>query len=234
MKSIALLLAIAPLAIAACTPRAFAPPARPMPLGSARTPAVGEGDVQLDGNASGEVFGPGIVAGNARYRHGVADNVAVTADAGFVRVSGDSTENPWAGLGRAGVQVASEANEDLDVAVFAGIGGGYAPAAATWASTDVGVMMSGDNKHVRPIFLVDAYFAQPFATKVFVVEDEMLRMPRTAGVQGLFGFEFGPKDRAVLVGFALAKLWSAANDVQEADSATFVGLGGGMRFESLQ
>jgi hypothetical protein len=225
------------LGIAACTPRAFTPPARPLPLSSARTPAVGEGDVQLDGNASGEVFGPAIVAGNVRYRHGIADHVALTGDAGFVRVSGDdedSNASPWAGLGRAGVQLATEANEDLDAALFAGIGGGYAPAAAGWLSTDVGVMLTGDNRHVRPIFLVDAYVAQPFATKVFEVQDEMLRMPRTAGLQGLFGFEFGPTRSAVLVGLALAQLWSAENDVQEASSSTFVGLGGGLRFDTMQ
>jgi hypothetical protein len=223
------------LAIAACTPHAFTPSARPMPLSSAKTPAVGEGDIQVDGNASGEVFGPGIHAGNLRYRRGVADNIALTGDAGFIRVSGGSSdENRWAGLGRTGVQLAAESEGDLDAALFAGIGGGYAPAAGGWVATDVGAMVVGSNKYVRPIFLFDVYAAQPFATEAFAVEDKMLRMPRTAGVQGMLGFELGPHKSAVLIGLAVAQLWSAANDVQEADSATFIGLGGGMRFDSMQ
>lgn len=232
---LALSLLLAPLA--ACTTHAFTPSARPLPLGPAKTPTVGESDVQLDGNISGEVFGPGIYSGNVRYRRGVDENFAITGDAGFLRVDGggaSSDENPWAGLGRAGVQLGSTTGGDLDAAVFGGVGGGYAPAAGGWVSSDVGAMLAGTNRYVRPIFLVDAYASQPFATKTFMVGDESLRIPRTYGVQGLFGFELGPQKSAVLLGLALAQLWSTGNDVQEADSATFIGLGGGVRFDSLQ
>jgi hypothetical protein len=237
MRSVRLALSLLLVPLAACTTHAFTPSARPLPLGPARIPTTGESDVQLDGNVSGEVFGPGIYSGNVRYRRGVDENLAVTGDAGFIRVDGNngsSDENPWAGLGRVGMQLAKETDGDLDAAVFGGVGGGYAPAAGGWLSSDVGAMLAGTNRYVRPIFLVDAYASQPVGTRTFMVGEDTLRLPRTYGVQGLFGFELGPQKSAVLIGLALAQLWSAANDVQEADSATFIGLGGGVRFDSLQ
>jgi len=207
-----------------------------MPLSPAKTPVAGHGDVQVDGNASGEVMGPAIVGGNIRYRHGITDQLALTGDLGFARAqNGDNFDGePWAALGRAGVQRSTELNEDLDGALFAGVGGGYAPAAAGWLSADTGVVVTGDNRHVRPVVVLDAYASQPFATKVFAVDDEMLRMPRTFGVQGVVGFELGPKRSAVLIGMAVSRLWAVATDVQDAQSETFFGLGGGVRFDTLQ
>lgn len=216
-----------------CSTHAFTPSARPMPLSPAQAPAPGEYDVQLDGNASGEVMGPGILAGNARYRRGVAEHVAVTGDLGFARADGASGDvNPHAGLARVGVQIHADATDEIVAAAFAGAGGGYAPAAGGWVSGDVGGMFSGTHRWVRPLLLVNVYASQPVATEVFAAGDEMLRLPRTLGVQGLFGFDLGPRDRSVMLGFAVAQLFASANDQQEAKSETFFGLGGGFRFAS--
>ena len=203
-----------------------------MPLSPVAVPAQDEHDVQLDGNLSGEVLGPTIHAGNVRYRRGVDDGVAVTADVGFARAREDepSSANPWAGLARAGVQIAGEATDELDVAAFAGFGGGIAPAAGKWVSGDVGAMISGDHRYVRPIIVGDVYASQPFATRTFEVGDVMLELPRTVGVQGLAGFDLGPRDRSFMVGFALAQLWAAPTKHDTAQSAMFVGLGAGFRF----
>jgi hypothetical protein len=60
-----------------------------------------------------------------------------------------------------------------------------------------------------------------------------VKLPRTMGAQGLFGFDLGPVDRSVMVGLAAAQLYTFENDVQEAKSETFFGLGGGFRFGAI-
>lgn len=231
LPSLALLLVPALSLTVGCANHAFTPSARPMPLSPAQAPATGESDVQLDGNASGEVMGPGIIAGNVRYRRGLTDEVALTGDLGLLRVKdAESDENPYAGMSRVGVQVHGDATDEIVAAAFAGAGAGYAPAAGGWVSGDVGGMFSGTHRYVRPLLLLQVYASQPFATEVFPSGDSMLRLPRTYGVQGLFGFDLGPRDRSVMLGLAVAQLYAVANDQQDALSETFFGLGGGFRF----
>lgn len=228
MRSSVLLLPV--LATTACATHAFTPSARPMPLSPVEIPKPHEHDLQLDGNTSGEVMGPGIVSGNLRYRRGVDDHVAVTGDVGMLKVRGDDGVSPNAGMTRVGVQVSGEATDELAATVFTGVGGGYSPIAGGWVSADTGFAIAGDHRYVRPILLVDAYASQPVGTNVFTVDDTKLRLPRTLGVQGLFGFDLGPRSRAVMLGLAVARLWSKANDVQMPLAETFIGLGGGFRF----
>lgn len=225
---------------AACSAHAYTPSARPMPLSSAEAPARGDGDLQIDGNATGEIFGPGIFAGNVRYRRGVREDLAVTGDVGLARVDGENLgQNPYAGMARVGVQLHAPANDDLHAAAFAGAGGGYAPTAGGWASVDVGGVLSGTNRYVRPIFLLDLYASEPIGAKTFMATAESnsdiddVKMPRTIGAQGLFGFDLGPRDRSIMLGLAVAKLHTFKNDVQEAKSETFIGLGGGFRFGAI-
>jgi hypothetical protein len=205
-----------------------------MPLGTAQAPARGRSDLQLDGNVTGEIMGPGIFAGNIRVRHGVSKRVALVGDVGMARADGESNGlDPRAGTARAGVHLHGDANEDVHAAVYAGAGGGYAPTAGGWASVDAGAVFTGNHRHVRPIFLVQVYGSQPIATRVFTVGDTMLRLPRTFGVQGLLGFDLGPRDRSLLLGLAIAQLSSSANDQQFARTETFFGLGAGFRFGTL-
>lgn len=214
-----------------------------MPISTAQAPARGEADVQLDGNVSGEVLGPGIFAGNVRYRRGVSDKVAMTGDVGLMRVDGDNHgQNPYAGTGRVGVQVHGPSNDDLHAAAFVGAGGGYAPTAGGFASVDVGGVLTGTNRYVRPIFLVDLYASEPIGARSFMATGEsygppadtdLVKLPRTVGFQGLFGFDLGPRDRSVMLGLAFASLHTYANDVQEAKTSTFFGLGGGFRFGAI-
>lgn len=234
---------VSTLAFVACTPHAYTPSARIMPLSTAEAPATGEQDVQVDGNATGEVFGPGVFAGNVRYRRGVREDLAVVGDVGLARVDGNNMgQNPWATSARVGVQYHAPANDDLHAAAFAGAGGGYAPTAGGYASVDVGGSLTGTNRYVRPIFVLDLYASEPLAAKTFMAyEDdfgspdpaELVKLPRTIGAQGLVGFELGRREHAVLVGLALAQLHTFENDVQEAKSETFIGLGGGFRFGAI-
>ncbi len=244
VRHLALLTVLATSLVAvACTPHAYTPSARPLPLSTAQAPARGESDVQLDGNATGEVLGPGIFGGNVRYRRGVRDDLAVVGDLGLLRVDGDNHgQNPYAGTARVGVQVHAPANDDLHAAAFAGVGGGFAPTAGGYASADVGGMLTGTHRYVRPIFLLDLYASEPLGEKPFIANQDNLgtsdsmrtvELPRTVGVQGLLGFDLGRRDRSVMLGLAIAQLHTFANDVQEARSQTFFGLGGGFRFGAI-
>jgi hypothetical protein len=238
-----IVLSVATISVAACTPHAYTPSSRPMPISAAQAPARGDYDVQIDGNASGEVLGASVENGNVRYRRGVRDDLAITGDVGLLHVHGDrADQNPFAGMARVGVQYHAPANDDLHAAAFAGAGGGYSPTAGGFASVDVGGVLTGTHRYVRPIFVLDLYASEPLGAKPFSsseeeigVPDEMqtVMLPRTIGVQGLFGFELGPRDGAVVLGIAAAQLHSFENDVQAAESSTFFGLGGGFRFSDI-
>lgn len=215
-----------------------------MPLANAQAPARGEQDVQIDGNASGEALGAGIFDGNIRYRRGVRADLAITGDVGVLKVDGDNNDqNPYAGTARVGVQVhAPTSNGDFHAAGFAGAGGGYSPTAGGFASVDVGGVLTGTNRYVRPIFLVALFGSEPIGEKSFMASKDNfggandivdVKLPRTIGVQGLFGFDLGPRDRSVVLGFAVATLHSYKNDVQDAQSDLFFGLGGGFRFGTI-
>jgi len=220
------------LLLVGCVPAAYAPPARVLPLSPAQIPRRGNFDLQLDGNTNGSALGPGVFGANLRYRQGMSEHVALVADAGFARAhyAEEGSPDPNAGMGRAGAQLATPVNEDLDAAAFAGVGAGYAPTAGGWASTDAGAIVTTTGSYVRVAAAIDGFYSQPFATKKFGVQGETLRLPTTYGVMGLLGLEVGPRDRAVVGGLALAGLHANANDVQPAQDDVFVGLGGGFRF----
>jgi hypothetical protein len=219
------------LVLGACSTHAFTPSARPMPMSPVEIPRPHEHDLQLDGNVAGEPLGPGISTGNVRYRRGVAEHVAVVGDTGIMRVDNEGGSlNPYAGTARIGAQLSGDATDEMTATAFTGAGGGYSPVAGGWMSGDIGFAVSGDHRYVRPVMQVSAYVSQPVGTKVFSVNDTMLRLPRTWGLQGLFGFDLGPRATAVMLGLAFGQLWATANDKQEALSEMFLGLGVGFRF----
>jgi hypothetical protein len=222
------------LAASACTTHAFTPSTRPMPLTTAVAPAKGTGDVQVDGSASGEPLGPGIHAGNVRYRRGVTDSLALTGDVGLARAHGEdpSSETRWAAMARAGAQVSGDLNSELAVSGFAGAGGGYAPAAGGWLGGDVGWVVSAKHSNFRPAVLAQLYISQPVATEDFMVDGTTLVLPRTFGAQALVGADIGAKSHSVVVGLAIARLWAASTTYEEAKAATFLGIGAGFRFAS--
>jgi hypothetical protein len=222
--------------VTACSTHAFTPSARPMPMSPVEIPKPQQHDLQIDGNIAGEPLGPGISTGNVRYRRGVAEHVAVVADTGLLRVDqggddeGGRGLNPYAGTARIGAQLSGDASDEMEAAFFTGGGAGYSPVAGGWVSADAGFSVSGDHRYVRPIMQVSGYVSQPVGTKVFSVNDTMLRLPLTGGLQGLFGFDLGPRSRAVMLALAVGHLWTGANDKQEALSEMFIGLGVGFRF----
>ena len=85
----------------------------------------------------------------------------------------------------------------------------------------------------RPTLVVGAYLSQPVSSEEFVVDDTTLRLPRTFGIQMLLGFDVGRRDRALLIGLAVAQLQAVTNDEDDALSETFYGLGGGFRFGAI-
>src|SRR5437879_4169654 len=124
MRSVRLALVLAPLA--GCSYQLVSPPARMVSLETARTAAPGETVVGARAAGYAAVFDPAVAIGSAGVKRGVADQVEVSADATVGHVSYDGYPNIDRGLyaGRFGAKLANRPGWG---AVFAGVGGGYAP-----------------------------------------------------------------------------------------------------------
>src|SRR5437868_6870683 len=69
-----------------CNRHIFSPPARPMQLESSATLPEGDTGVQLEGGTHAAVFGPTLVSGTLRVRHGLTDDFEGSIDASFIHV----------------------------------------------------------------------------------------------------------------------------------------------------
>ncbi|MEZ4403171.1 MAG: hypothetical protein R3B06_24315 [Kofleriaceae bacterium] len=201
-----LALLLAALPTTACTPSAITPPARTFAFDSATAPAVGQTDVQVDLARAGTPFGPELIAGGGRVRHAVRPGILVEGEAGTFAITNEgSGPGRMAYTGRAGAMFRPEGAEGLAVAFNLGAGGGYAPAAGGWASADLGAVVTGTNRWVRPVLGVDVSHSRPIGNKVFTVTEpdgtaSKLRLPVTTSLRGTAGLEIGPPDRAVILG----------------------------------
>ena len=229
------------LVVAACSPAAYAPPSRGFALDSPITPAAGHQDVQGDlGRVGAPVFGPDLVAGQARLRRAITPEVTVEGEAGVLEVTnGGSTSTPREGYtGRAGVQLGRELDDAIRGAVTAGVGGGYARAAGGWTALDLGVAVAGEGRHVRPFLGAEVSFDRALSGRTFTITDgdarTTLRLANNATLRGTLGIEFGRPEAAVLLGVSLARIFAHDNGVVSGSSSTddsdlFLALGAGVR-----
>ena len=226
------------VALGACTPRAVTPPVRTMVPDTAALPGVGRGDVALAlaTGKSGDIFGPGLVAGAGRMRQTIAPDLAIEGEVGVLAVQGDdgSGSDHNAYTGRIGLLH----RFDEHAAMFGGIGGGMSRTAGNWGSADGGILLAGTGKWVRPTFAASAGYSAPFANKQFNVYDDQtattLQMPNNLFVRLDVGGELGPNG-CVLVGMTYVHFHELTPDVVDAtmpysaDQDYFM-LGAGARF----
>ena len=222
----------------ACSPRAVTPPARTFGMQTAATPDVGELDVQIDASRVGAIFGPEAATGGARVRHAVAKNLAVEVDTGLLHITNDGrggTRN--AHTGRLGVVVA---DSDQRMAVGAGVGGGHSAVAGKWGTVDVGGVITGKGRHLRPVIGGTIGYGAPLEDRTFTVvsSDGMpttLQLPRNTFAQLNAGVEIGPRETAFLIGLSMLQFWRHESDVVNDDildrsrTETFMIIGVGLR-----
>jgi len=206
-----------------------------MPLETAAAPAHGSTDLQLEANMVGAVMGFGTANGAARLRRGVTENVALTAEAGVLHVTGGSGESdPNAYLGRVGVHV--HPAKHSRVALTGGVGSGRSSVAGSWVTGDLGFVASTESYHFVPFFAFEVYGATPVQAQPFTFfdpsgEPHTDQLKETLGARGTVGFEWrpgeaGPDSKTSLL---LGLQYGTIGDADGGEPV--MGVGAGMKFK---
>lgn len=243
-----LLVLALPLAAAACTPRAVSPPTRTFALASPNAPVEGASDVQLGAARIGTIWGPELVGGDTRVRHAVSRGAVIEADAGVLHVLNDGMGgNRNAFTGRLGLMLRPPEWEthDVRIGMTIGAGGGYAPEAGSWGAFDVGVVLAGSHRWVRPVVGAGGGLARPFGDTTFEVVEPgepgepgkpyTLQLPRNLTAHAAAGVELGPPDRTVMLGASMTRFWLQEPSILSAteeneDDDLYFAVGGAIRF----
>jgi hypothetical protein len=135
-------------------------------LESARTLAPGEMSAGLKGTAQAAVFDPAVAAGTAMLRRGVAESLELSGEVTYARLVMDYEDDqlgidPSLYASHVGMKLA----RGRHMALTAGVGGGYAPAAGGFAAADVGGIVSYDNCYVVPFGVLSGFVSQPVGAK---------------------------------------------------------------------
>lgn len=226
--------AVAALALVAtgCASTVYSPPAEFAPLDAPATLADGEHALGFEGGASARVFGPDIVTGSARYRHGLDDGLELDASGSVAWVLGDAAEDTFRGIlaGRVGLKGNVVAGFP-HFSWLAGVGGGGS-AGGGFASADGGLILGYENPYVVPFWRLRVFTSVPIdATDVDITradadpeEGPVIDRPHvTFGVGSAVGVKV-PVGRAELY---LGLTATSVHDVRGEDDV-FVGFSGGL------
>lgn len=200
--------------------------------------------MQLGVARVGTIWGPELVNGDTRVRHALRDGVVLDAEAGLLHLTNEGNgDNRNAVTGRLGVMLRPPEweTQELRVALTAGIGGGHAPAAGDWGAFDVGVMLAGSHRWVRPVVGAGGGISRPFGDTTFTVTEAngdatMLRLPKNLTANFAAGVELGPAARTVILGASLTHFWLQEGSViapvpeDEEDTDVYFAIGGAARF----
>ncbi len=220
------------------------PPSRTIALESAGAPDVGHDDVQIGVSRIGTIWGPELVAGDTRVRRAVTPGVVVEGEAGIMHLLNEGGgDNRNAITGRVGVLLRPPeyATQELRVALLLGLGGGHAPAAGNWGTFDIGAVLSGSHRWIRPLVGASAGMSRPFSDTTFMVTEAngdttTLQLPRNLTAQFTAGLELGHQDKALVLGATMTHFWLAEPRIlaPEPDSIedrdVFFALGAAARF----
>jgi hypothetical protein len=170
------------IALAGCNSTLYSPPARPMPLESAATLPAGDIGLQVEGGVHGRAFGPTILAGSARVRHGLARDLELAVDASALHVGVEAGHHPraiYSARGGAKVRLARP------LALAGGFGGGYS-AAGAFVSPEVGPILAWENRYAVPFVATRLGVSQPVSPRALDVSEAQdgsgVEQPRTTWI----------------------------------------------------
>jgi len=173
-----------------CSYQLVSPPARMVNLESAKTVAPGETMAGLHGAGYATIFDPGAVVTNASVRRGVADNLEVDGDLSWARVTYDGfpdiDRNIYAA--RAGAKMS---NDRGSVALFGGLGGGFAPAAGGFTAADLGFAFSFPNCYVVPFANAMMFGSLPLGARQVDFRNADGSIVSSDKADPTYGFGFG-------------------------------------------
>jgi hypothetical protein len=227
--------------IGACTPAAYAPPARMVTLDSPSAPRAHDTDLQTELGHVGTIWGPSLTSGNLRARHAVSDSVVIEGETGLSRVENEGTvvassertssgtvetrgsDSRNAYTGRAGV-ILQGVDGRVRGALTAGLGGGYSPVAGGWTSFDIGAGFGGTHRWIRPWWTGELGYNQPLSSRPFVVdygddEEAVLALTSNLMARSTVGLELGPEDSAFVVGLSVIRIFADTNGALDANHA---------------
>lgn len=227
--------------VAACTPRALTPNARGFAFDAPTTPEVGHSDAQFDITRIGMPFGAEAVNGGARYRRTLRPGLVAEGEGGLLHLTNEGSGGSRnAVTGRVGLMLRPPSEQELRTALTLGVGGGLSSTAGDWVSVDVGAAVGGSHPWLRPFVGGDVSYNAAVGSKPFTVDDSggapvTLQLPDTIGLRTTAGLELGPPDRALVIGFSLARMIArepdvlspppTTGDVLNDDVAVAIGLG---------
>jgi hypothetical protein len=176
-------LAVLLLLFAGCSQHLYSPPTQAFALAPVHTLGAADQAVDLDASTHSQIFDPGFDAGSARLRAGIGNNAEVSVEgmAATVNDGGPSTANRGIYAGRAGVRVDPNRGP---ISFDVGIGGGFAPAAGSFAAIDAGASIGYDNCYVVPVAAISTFVSQPLAARsvdVSIDETPMYSTPHRTG-----------------------------------------------------
>ncbi len=149
----------------ACSHNVYTPPSRAFAITSPKVLEEGKTVARANVSSSSQIFGPEIVAASAGFRRGTGNHVELVADVSYASVAEASAAgtNRNVTMGRLGGKV--HPTESKNLALTAGLGGGYAPAAGMYASADVGAVVGYENRYLIPFASAGAYTSVPIDPK---------------------------------------------------------------------
>jgi len=158
------------LLVNGCTPHVFSPPAGSFLVESSETVGAGKHGVRGEFFAGGALFGPEVLSARASYRHGVSDELELSAAPAIISVlggrAGDSSPNVYA------LRVGAKYAPVKHVALVGGLGGGSS-AAGGFVSPDLGVIGAYENPYFVPFVSARGLISAPVAARTvhFTVDD---------------------------------------------------------------
>ncbi len=210
---------VALLGLAGCTPRVYSPPARALPMEAPASIGDGQTALQLEGGMSGMTFGPSLLHGTARVRHGLSEELEMSGEANIVGVviGDDDYEETDAHRGIYSARFGLKRSFSRHFALRFGLGSGGS-AGGGFVSPDVGLVVGFDNPVVVPFGGVSVFTSVPLgAREVSFVNgsgDELALSPYTtlgvgwnAGLRVPFGEALDLDHRRMALVFGAGGTW---------------------------
>src|SRR5262249_2397873 len=141
--------------------------------------AQGQRALDLEVSQHAAIFDPAVGAAAGRLRTGIGDNTEASVEATVMQVEDTGPSNPDRSIyaGRAGVRTNPGRGP---FAVFAGVGGGLAPAAGSFVAADAGLAIGYDNCVIVPVAQGAGLISRPLESRPVDVTTEDNTMTHTS------------------------------------------------------
>lgn len=199
-----------------------------MALASPDTLDKEESSVRASVSGATDVFGPALAAGSVGGRRGLGDRLEATADLTYLQVTDKSVAGTNRGIAMARAGAKYRPTQYKHLALVAGLGGGYAPAAGPYLSADAGAVIGYENRYVIPYLSAGAFGSVPLnpsEVDVTGIEDDTTHLDTPEATIGLtlgVGLKIPVRSAALHFGLTSTRLWD--NDSSDA----FLSMGAGV------